>query len=116
MTSPVTNDHAPATEPAVGVATPVMPSCGALNVPGVDYDVDPKLWTPDVAAQWAQAVTGSETCAATFRREEVDGDALLMMGFDDLRSHLAFTFGPAKKLHLAIEQLKVFREQKYGTP
>ncbi|EYC00228.1 hypothetical protein Y032_0117g681 [Ancylostoma ceylanicum] len=71
---------------------------------------------PDVAARWAQAVTGSETCAATFRREEVDGDALLMMGFDDLRSHLAFTFGPAKKLHLAIEQLKVFREQKYGTP
>ncbi|KIH59464.1 hypothetical protein ANCDUO_10298 [Ancylostoma duodenale] len=116
MTSPVTNDHSPVTEPAVGVATPVMASCGALNVPGVDYDVDPKLWTPDVAARWAQAVTGSETCAATFRREEVDGDALLMMGFDDLRSHLAFTFGPAKKLHLAIEQLKVFREQKYGTP
>lgn len=45
MTSPATNDHSPVTEPTVGVATPVMTSCGALNVSGVDYDVDPKLWT-----------------------------------------------------------------------
>ncbi|KAK6737521.1 hypothetical protein RB195_019932 [Necator americanus] len=116
MTSPTSNGHSPLTEPTVGTTTPVAASCGPLCVPGVDYDVDPKLWTPDVAARWAQAVTGSETCAATFRREEVDGDAMLMMGFDDLRSHLSFTFGPAKKLHLAIEQLKVFRDQKYGTP
>ncbi|KHJ94739.1 hypothetical protein OESDEN_05333 [Oesophagostomum dentatum] len=116
VSSPATNDHSPATDHTVGVVTPVAASSGPLNVPGVDYDIDPKLWTPDVAARWAQAVTGSETCAATFRREEVDGDAMLMMGFDDLRSHLAFTFGPAKKLHLAIEQLKVFREQRYGTP
>ncbi|KJH49420.1 hypothetical protein DICVIV_04435 [Dictyocaulus viviparus] len=115
INSPTNADHSPAAESA-GIMTPVSVSCGPLNVPGVDYDVDPKLWTPDVAARWAQAVTGSETCAATFRREEVDGDAMLMMGFDDLRSHLSFTFGPAKKLQLAIEQLKVFRDQKYGTP
>ncbi|VDM76107.1 unnamed protein product, partial [Strongylus vulgaris] len=116
MSSPSTNDHSPILEHAVGVVTPVTASYGPLSVPGVDYDIDPKLWPPDVAARWAQAVTGSETCAATFRREEVDGDAMLMMGFDDLRSHLAFTFGPAKKLQLAIEQLKVFREQMYGRP
>ncbi|KAK6060949.1 hypothetical protein COOONC_01382, partial [Cooperia oncophora] len=117
MNSPtILVEQTPVVEPTVCVTTPVAMSCGPLNVPGVDYDVDPKLWTPDVAARWAQGVTGSETCAATFLREDVDGDAMLMMGFDDLRSHLSFTFGPAKKLQLAIEQLKVFRDQRYGTP
>lgn len=61
MSSPTHVDLSPAAGVAATVAepvvtTPLATSFGPLTVPGVDYDVDPKLWTVSLSQDVRSAV------------------------------------------------------------
>lgn len=66
------------------------------------------LWTCDEVAKWITRVTGSEDVAAIFRKEEIDGQSLLLIAEDphrNLGELLGLKLGPLVKVIKALHLL-----------
>jgi len=68
---------------------------------------DATTWTVDEVLSWAKEIPGLNQHAHTLKREEVDGEVLLGLTFDELiNKPYSLPGGPAKKIINATKQLR----------
>jgi hypothetical protein len=51
-------------------------------------------------------ITHSEAIGDTFKKEEIDGDSLVLLKFEQLQNELKLKLGPAVKLNDALNALR----------
>ncbi|KAL0985413.1 hypothetical protein UPYG_G00156560 [Umbra pygmaea] len=63
-------------------------------------------WTADEVASFVRGLQGCKEHAATFRTEQIDGEAFLLLTQSDIVKILSIKLGPALKIYNAILMLK----------
>ncbi|CDR18203.1 unnamed protein product [Oncorhynchus mykiss] len=63
-------------------------------------------WTADEVASFVKGLPGCKEHAATFRTEQMDGEAFLLLTQADIVKILSIKLGPALKIYNAILMLK----------
>ncbi|CAB1314491.1 unnamed protein product [Coregonus sp. 'balchen'] len=63
-------------------------------------------WTADEVASFVKGLPGCKEHAATFRTEQIDGEAFLLLTQADIVKILSIKLGPALKIYNAILMLK----------
>lgn len=77
-----------------------------LQDPTLSTSKAPLDWTLDDVVQWIRMMPQCAPYAEMFRREEIDGRALLLLQMEHLVVHLALPAGPAAKIFEAICELR----------
>lgn len=77
-----------------------------LQDPTPSTSKEPLDWTLDDVVQWIRMIPQCAPYAEEFRREEIDGRALLLLQIEHLAIHLALPTGPAAKIFEAICELR----------
>ncbi|XP_029968052.1 LOW QUALITY PROTEIN: sterile alpha motif domain-containing protein 9-like [Salarias fasciatus] len=79
-----------------------------------DLSTDIKDWSTDQVRKWILRLNGvDEDVAETLRKEEVNGASLLLLDRTDLKD-IGVSFGPAKLIIHARDELVEFREKQPG--
>ena len=92
-----------------------LPHCWDKNVrhlPGVNgvKSSDVMKWDIGKVAAFVTTLTGKLDCGNAFEREEVDGEALLLLSQNDILNTLKLKLGPAVKIYNAILFFKVLEK------
>lgn len=72
---------------------------------GTKVALSPSRWTVDNVCKYIESLPDSKSFAADFRKQEIDGSALLLLKEDHLISTLNIKLGPALKLCSHIRKL-----------
>ena len=96
-----------------------LPHCWDKNVkhlPGVDgiKANDVMKWDVTKVATFVTTLTGKLECGTAFEREEVDGEALLLLSQNDILNTLKLKLGPAVKVFNAILFFKVHEKSHFS--
>nr|CAB3260179.1 lethal(3)malignant brain tumor-like protein 4 [Phallusia mammillata] len=84
-----------------------------LALPGIqDVRADDVIkWNVSCAARFVSELTGRNECADALTREEIDGEALMLLTQEDITKRLNIKLGPALKIFNAALMLKSMEEQ-----
>lgn len=92
-----------------------LPPCWDKNVkhlPGVDglNSTNVSKWDINQVTSFVQTLTGKAEYADAFKREEIDGEAMLLLTQNDIIKTLKVKLGPAVKIYNAVLLFKVLDE------
>ncbi|GMS83949.1 hypothetical protein PENTCL1PPCAC_6124, partial [Pristionchus entomophagus] len=90
------------------VAAAAVPAAAAAPAAPTSFEMDSvtcrQLSVEQVRA-WVERITGKPEIAQQFASEDVDGETLLTLKYNDLRDDLKLSLGMAKKVYSAIEEI-----------
>lgn len=72
----------------------------------IKTDFDPRLWTNREVVNFVSKIPGCSKVGDVFRREDIDGEALLLLSQKDILTILKIKVGPALKLYNSILLLR----------
>ncbi len=76
------------------------------DAPGGGIPRDPAVWSVPDVFEFIHTLPGCESYADEFRRQEIDGQALLLLKEDHLMTAMNMKLGPALKIINKINSLK----------
>lgn len=89
--------------PPVSPVAPEVPL--VMDESGRKVALSPSRWTVDNVCKYIESLPDSKSFAADFRKQEIDGSALILLKEDHLISTLNIKLGPALKLCSHIRKL-----------
>lgn len=79
-------------------------------LPGVTSGTDISSWSVDNVCQFVRSLPGCEECVRSFKEEQIDGEAFLLMNQTDLLKILNIKLGPALKIYNSLLVFKNYME------